>query len=210
MISTIALTYTSLHIHPFNTVLSHILKTHFSIIHRRGVGMSVYSVRSLLVSLMLWSVQAACSPIRLLTRQGLDLERALPGGCLTTPSPASSAVACSARTDCVVCICEHSKPKKAGDVRTTSRCSSCAGQFPAFSSLLRRTTSFPRLVLRPFPSRFSHFAPMRRNILCELTFALSKRRLSSFIYYITRSHTVTEFLCTRHARLIPQKRGSLA
>jgi len=62
------------------------------------VGISVYNVRSLLVSLMLWTVQAACSPIRLLTPQGLDLERALPDGCMTTPSPVSSAISCSART----------------------------------------------------------------------------------------------------------------
>ena len=61
------------------------------------------------------TVQATCSPIRLLTPQGLDLERALPGGCMTAPLPASSAIACNARTDCVVYAREHSKPK-AGDV----------------------------------------------------------------------------------------------
>jgi hypothetical protein len=153
----------------------------------------------------MWTGQAACSPIRLLTPQGLDLERALPGGCLTTPSPASSAIACSARTDCVVNVCEHSKPK-AGDMHTTSRRSGCVGQFLGVSSMLRRTTSFPRLELRPFPSRFTYFALMRRNIPCELIFALSKKRLSSFIYYITRSHTVTGFLSMQHPHLISGKK----
>jgi hypothetical protein len=72
---TITPIYTSL-----QPLLPHILKTHFNISHRRGVDYRC-SVRSLLVSLML-TVQAAYSRIRLLTPRGLDLERALPGGCM--------------------------------------------------------------------------------------------------------------------------------
>lgn len=146
----------STHLHETST--THILSTHSYPISlrpililstRRGVGLSVYSVRSLLVSLILWTVQAACSPIRLLTPQGLDLERALPGGCMTTPSPASSAMSCSALTDCVVCACEHNNEPKAGDLHTTSRCSGCAWQFPGVF-FLWKSTSFTQLVLRHF------------------------------------------------------------
>jgi hypothetical protein len=110
--------------------------------------MSVYSVRSLLVSQML-TVQAACSPIRLLTPQGLDLERALPGGCMTTPPAASSAIAYSARTDGRFCACEHSQ-LETGDVHTQR-----GGAVDALGSL---RVSLPCRRSFPFRSRFSHFA----------------------------------------------------
>ena len=194
------------HINPSHAFLSHIFETHFNIIRRRGVGISVYSVRSLLVSLM-WTVHAARSPIRLLTPQDLDLERGVPGGCMTAPLPANSAIASSARTDCVLCACEHSKPKK-------TTCVQRRGSWLRWAVSWRlpccgKLTSLPRLVLRPFPSRFSHFALMRRNIFCELIFVLSNKRLSSFIDYIIRSHAVTGFLCMQYPASFHGKKVSL-
>jgi len=110
---------------------------------------------------------------------------------MTTPSPASSAITRSARTDCDVCACKEQQ--------ATGRRRACnvAVQWLRRTVSLRvfclRSTSFPRLVLRPFLSRFSHFALTRRNIFCELIFALAKKetvRLYLLHHPFPRSHGI--------------------